>query len=79
MHRTSRLWVFAIVLAIPAALHAQEKQRFATLMEALRYQLDLTGCKPVCTDGSSGAATVLVDGKPMQANTMLAMQASASV
>ena len=46
-----------------------------TLMEALRYQLDLTGCKPVCTDGSSGAATVLVDGKPMQANTMLAMQA----
>jgi xanthine dehydrogenase YagT iron-sulfur-binding subunit len=44
-------------------------------MEALRYQLDLTGCKPVCTDGSSGAATVLVDGKPMQANTMLAMQA----
>src|SRR5207253_11296631 len=46
-----------------------------TLMEVLRYQLDLTGCKPVCTDGSSGAATVLVDGKPMQANTMLAMQA----
>jgi xanthine dehydrogenase YagT iron-sulfur-binding subunit len=46
-----------------------------TLLEALRYQLDLTGAKPVCTDGSSGAATVLVDGKPMQANTMLAMQA----
>src|SRR5256885_3113907 len=46
-----------------------------TLMEALRYQLDLTGCKPVCTDGSSGASTILVDGKPMQANTMLAMQA----
>src|SRR5256885_14104461 len=46
-----------------------------TLLEALRYQLDLTGCKPVCTDGSSGASTILVDGKPMQANTMLAMQA----
>jgi xanthine dehydrogenase YagT iron-sulfur-binding subunit len=46
-----------------------------TLLEALRYQLDLTGAKPVCIDGSSGAATVLVDGKPMQANTMLAMQA----
>jgi len=45
-----------------------------TLMEALRYQLDLTGCKPVCTDGSSGAATVLEDGKPIQANTRLAMQ-----
>ena len=46
-----------------------------TLLEALRYQLDLTGAKPICTDGSSGGATVLVDGKPMQANTMLAMQA----
>ncbi len=46
-----------------------------TLLEALRYQLDLTGAKPVCTDGSSGGATVLIDGRPMQANTMLAMQA----
>ena len=46
-----------------------------TLLEALRYQLDLTGAKPICSDGSSGGATVLVDGKPMQANTMLAMQA----
>jgi xanthine dehydrogenase YagT iron-sulfur-binding subunit len=47
-----------------------------TLMEALRYQLDLTGCKPICTDGSSGGATVLEDGKPIQANTRLAMQSA---
>jgi xanthine dehydrogenase YagT iron-sulfur-binding subunit len=46
----------------------------ATLMDVLRYQLDLTGCKPVCIDGSSGAATVLEDGKPIQANTRLAIQ-----
>ena len=46
-----------------------------TLLDVLRYQLDLTGAKPICTDGSSGGATVLVDGKPMQANVMLAMQA----
>jgi xanthine dehydrogenase YagT iron-sulfur-binding subunit len=46
-----------------------------TLLQALRLQLDLTGAKPICTDGSSGGATVLVDGKPMQANLMLAMQA----
>lgn len=44
-----------------------------TLLEALRYQLDLTGAKPVCNDGSSGAATVLVDGKPLQANLLLAV------
>src|SRR5262245_30465025 len=47
-----------------------------TLLEALRYQLDLTGAKPICNDGSSGGSTVLVDGKPMQANTMFAMQAT---
>jgi len=46
-----------------------------TLLDVLRLQLDLTGAKPICTDGSSGGATVLVDGKPMQANLMLAMQA----
>ena len=46
-----------------------------TLLDVLRYQLDLTGAKPICNDGSSGGATVLIDGKPMQANTMLAMQA----
>jgi len=45
------------------------------LLAALRYELDLTGAKPICTDGSSGGSTILVDGKPMQANTMLAMQA----
>ena len=28
-----------------------------TLMDALRYQLNLTGCKPVTLDGSSGAST----------------------
>jgi xanthine dehydrogenase YagT iron-sulfur-binding subunit len=44
-----------------------------TLLEVLRYQLDLTGAKPVSTDGSSGASTVLVDGKPMSAETLLAL------
>jgi xanthine dehydrogenase YagT iron-sulfur-binding subunit len=46
-----------------------------SLLEALRYQLGLTGAKPVSIDGSSGASTVLLDGKPVSANTVLAMQA----
>ena len=45
-----------------------------TLLDALRYGLDLTGAKPVTSDGSSGASTVLVDGKPMTASTMLAVE-----
>lgn len=46
-----------------------------TLIEALRYQLDLTGCKPVCTHGSAGTSTVFVDGKPVEAATTLALAA----
>jgi xanthine dehydrogenase YagT iron-sulfur-binding subunit len=46
-----------------------------TLLEVLRYQLDLTGAKPVSADASSGASTVLVDGKPMSASVMLALAA----
>lgn len=46
-----------------------------TLLEVLRYQLDLTGAKPVSRDGVSGASTVLVDGKPISASTTLALAA----
>ncbi|HUE72229.1 MAG TPA: (2Fe-2S)-binding protein [Pirellulaceae bacterium] len=46
-----------------------------TLLEVLRYQLDLTGAKPVSHDASSGAATILVDGKPASASVMLALAA----
>lgn len=44
-----------------------------TLLEALRTQLELTGAKPISHDGSSGGSTVLVDGKPMSASTLLAV------
>ncbi|HZL88486.1 MAG TPA: (2Fe-2S)-binding protein [Pirellulaceae bacterium] len=46
-----------------------------TLLEVLRYQLDLTGAKPVSHDASSGAATIIVDGKPASAAVMLALAA----
>jgi len=45
-----------------------------TLLEALRYGLELTGAKPVSHDGSSGASTVFIDGKPMAAEAMLAVE-----
>lgn len=46
-----------------------------TLLDVLRLQFDLTGAKPVCSDGSSGASTVLIDGRPAMANTTLALSA----
>jgi xanthine dehydrogenase YagT iron-sulfur-binding subunit len=45
-----------------------------TLLEALRYGLNLTGAKPISVDGSSGGSTVLVAGKPVSANTVLAIE-----
>lgn len=45
-----------------------------TLLEVLRYQLNLTGAKPVSIDASSGASTVLVDGKPVSANVLLVLE-----
>ncbi len=44
-----------------------------TLLDVLRYQLDLTGAKPVSLDGGSGASTVLIDDKPVTASTTLAI------
>ncbi|MCS6851092.1 MAG: (2Fe-2S)-binding protein [Gemmataceae bacterium] len=46
-----------------------------TLLDALRNYLDVTGCKRVCDRGTCGACTVLLDGKPIYACTMLALEA----
>ncbi len=62
-----------ITLSVNGQNHTVTVEPRTTLLEVLRYQLNLTGAKPVCSDGSSGAATVLVDGKPLQANVLLAV------
>ena len=46
-----------------------------TLLDALRNQLDVTGCKRVCDRGTCGACTVMVDGKVVYACTALALEA----
>jgi xanthine dehydrogenase YagT iron-sulfur-binding subunit len=66
----------ALELDVNGKMREVKVEPRTTLLEALRSQLDLTGAKPICNDGSSGGATVLIDGKPMQANMMLALQAA---
>ena len=43
------------------------------LLDVLREELNLTGTKLGCDDGSCGACTVLVDGVPSQCCMMLAV------
>src|SRR5437870_2908142 len=43
------------------------------LLDVLREDLSLTGTKLGCDDGSCGACTVLVNGKPVQCCMMLAV------
>lgn len=48
------------------------------LLDVLRRDLQLTGSKRGCDDSSCGACTILVDGVPTLACTVLAMSASAN-
>jgi xanthine dehydrogenase YagT iron-sulfur-binding subunit len=55
-------------------LSAQLEPR-VTLLDALRDNFDLTGAKRVCDRGTCGACTVLLDGKPVYACSILAIDA----
>jgi aerobic-type carbon monoxide dehydrogenase small subunit (CoxS/CutS family) len=46
-----------------------------TLLDALRLDLDLTGAKPVCDRAQCGACTIWLDGTPVYACTILAVEA----
>jgi xanthine dehydrogenase YagT iron-sulfur-binding subunit len=63
-----------ITLDVNGEKHKVTVEPRTTLLEALRNGLNLTGAKPISVDGSSGGSTVMLDGKPVSANTMLVLE-----
>ena len=66
---------------VPVTLTVNGKKQTArvdsrrTLLEMLRNDLDLTGAKIVCNQGSCGACTVLLEGRPVYGCMTLALDA----
>ncbi len=64
-----------VSLKINGKTHKLNLEPRVTLLDALRDRLDLTGAKKVCDRGVCGSCTVIMDGKPIYACNVLAIEA----
>ncbi len=65
-----------VALSVNGELHEIAVAPNRTLLEALREDLRLTGTKQGCGAGDCGTCTVLMDGRPVNACLILAVQAA---
>jgi aerobic-type carbon monoxide dehydrogenase small subunit (CoxS/CutS family) len=63
-----------VTLKVNGAVKELRVEPRETLLSVLRLPLDLTGAKPVCDRGACGACTVWLDGQPVYACTLLAIE-----
>ncbi len=64
-----------VKLNVNGQVMSAEVEPRTTLLDALRENFDLTGAKRVCDRGVCGACTVTMDGKPVYACSVLAVDA----
>jgi carbon-monoxide dehydrogenase small subunit len=64
-----------VELTVNGAPRAVEVSSTETLLDALRWDLDLTGSKECCAEGECGACTVLIDGRAVNSCLVLAVEA----
>lgn len=67
-----------VSLNVNGKTHRIQLEPRVTLLDALRNHLDITGAKRVCDRATCGACTVLMDGKPVYACSVLAIEAQGS-
>ena len=68
----------AATLTVNGFSYPVEVEAGATLLAAVRDTLGLTGAKEGCDDSECGACMMLLDGKPVNSCSYLALQAAGS-
>jgi xanthine dehydrogenase YagT iron-sulfur-binding subunit len=64
-----------ITLTVNGKKYSANVETRVTLLDVLRDEFQITGAKRVCDRGACGACTVLMDGKPVYACGVLAIEA----
>ena len=65
---------YPVTLQVNATTYSVEIEAGRTLLSVLRGELGLTGSKEGCDDSECGACMVLVDGRPVNSCSYLALQ-----
>ncbi len=65
-----------VTLVVNGSERTAEVSAGRTLLDLLRWNLDLTGTKECCAEGECGACTVRLDGEPVNACLVLAAEAN---
>jgi aerobic-type carbon monoxide dehydrogenase small subunit (CoxS/CutS family) len=70
---------YRLALEVNGVAYEEEIEPHRNLLSVLRGELGLTGSKEGCDDSECGACMVLVDGRPVNSCSFLALQAGGRV